>query len=76
HPERSQTITTGTYKKKETYEQQAYEHKDPHKQPQAAQNPWNRDTRDKVTTTGSTRARDSSVSGGRSGSESGSGGGG
>ena len=74
-PGESQTITTGTYKKKETYTQQAHEHKDPGKTPQVSPNPWNKDTRDKPTIEGSTRARDSSVSGGRSGSQSGSGGG-
>ena len=70
NPSRSQTITTGTYKKPETYARQAAEHKDPHKQPQAAENPWNEDIRDKVTIEGSTRARDSDLSSGRSGSDS------
>lgn len=70
-PGESQTITTGTYKKQETYEQQAYNHEDPGKLPQTAYNPWNADTRDKPTIEGSVRARESSVStSGRSGSES------
>ena len=70
NPSRSQKITTGSYKKPETYARQAAEHKDPHKQPQARENPWNEDIRDEVTTQGSTRARDSDITGGRSGSDS------
>jgi hypothetical protein len=70
NPSKSQTITTGTYKKPETYAKQAAEHKDPHKQPQAAKNEWNPDTRDKPSTEGSTRARDSDIAGGRRGSDS------
>lgn len=70
NPSQSMTITTGTYKKKETYAKQAHAHQDPGKQAQAAKNEWNPDTRDKVTTEGSTRARDSSVTRGRSGSDS------
>jgi hypothetical protein len=30
-PEKSMEITTGTYKKKETYQEQAYEHENPAK---------------------------------------------
>ena len=44
NPVKSQTITTGASKKKETYNKQAAEHKDPHKQPQAATNEWHEDT--------------------------------
>jgi hypothetical protein len=70
NPSKSQTITTGTYKKRETYQKQAAEHRDPHKQPQAAKNEWNPDTRDKPSIVGSPRARDSDITGGRSGSDS------
>ena len=72
NPSRSVTITTGTYKKKETYAKQAAQRKDPHKQPQAAKNEWNEDTRDKPTIEGSPRARtgDLSVSGRAHGSGS------
>ncbi len=33
NPSKSVTITTGTYKKKETYAKQAAQRQDPHKQP-------------------------------------------
>ncbi len=62
NPSKSVTITTGTYKKKETYAKQAAERQDPHKQPQAAKNEWNPDTRDKPSIEGSTRARKGSIS--------------
>ena len=70
NPSKSVTITTGSYKKPETYEKQRFEGEDPHKQAQAQKNEWTTDLRDKPTIEGSTRARDSSVSSGRSGSES------
>jgi hypothetical protein len=70
NPDKSQTITTGTYKKQETYRRQAAEHENPNKQPQAARHEWNPDTRDEPSTAGSTRARDSSIRSGRSGSDS------
>jgi hypothetical protein len=72
HPDRSQTITTGSYKKPETYREQAFEHSsgtsDAGRQATNV-NPWNEDTRDEPTTSGSTRARKSSLHG-RSGSDS------
>jgi hypothetical protein len=72
-PNRSQEITTGSYKKQETYKQQAAEHSGNTSDlgAQAAKNePWTDDIRDKPdTTTGSTRARDRSLHG-RSGSDS------
>jgi hypothetical protein len=68
NPSKSQTITTGSYKKQETYQERAREHKDPEPQAQAQQNPWNEDTRDKPTNEGSTRARN--IRSGRSGSSS------
>ena len=70
NPEKSMTITAGTPKKKETYDQQAREHKDTSPQAQAAKNEWNEDTRDKPSIDGSTRARDSDIGSGRSGSQS------
>jgi hypothetical protein len=70
NPSKSVTITTGTPKKKETYAEQAREHKDTGKQAQAQKNDWNEDTRDKPSNEGSTRARDSDISGERSGSDS------
>jgi hypothetical protein len=70
NPSQSQTITTGTYKKDETYAQRAREHKDPDPVAQQQRNDWNPDTRDKPSIAGSTRARDSSLRSGRSGSDS------
>ncbi len=73
HPDRSQRITTGSYKKKETYERQAAEHssKTSDQRMQSAGNQWNDDIRESPdTTSGSTRARDSDLTGGRSGSDS------
>jgi hypothetical protein len=73
HPDRSQEITTGNYKKPETYARQAREHSSntSDDRPQAAnENPWNQDIREQPDTTWSTRARNSDVSGGRSGSDS------
>ncbi len=68
HPERSQTITTGSSKKQETFKKQAALHQDPGKQAQAKRNEWNPDTRDKPTIEGATRARNPRS--GRSGSDS------
>jgi hypothetical protein len=70
NPSKSVTITTGSYKKQETYQQQAAEHKNTDPQPQAAKNEWNEDTRDKPSIEDSPRARDSDITGGRSGSDS------
>src|SRR5688500_17140363 len=67
-PSQSQTMTTGPYKKKETYQQQAAEHENPHDPAQAAKNNWNDDIRDEPTIEGSTRARNPRS--GRSGSDS------
>jgi hypothetical protein len=74
HPDRSQEITTGSYKKNETYQRQAAENSggtsDQGRQ-SANTNPWNDDIREAPdTTTGSTRARDSDLTSGRSGSSS------
>ncbi len=70
NPDKSVTVTTGTPKKQETYQKQAAEGKANNKQAQAAKNEWNEDTRDEPTTEGSTRARESDIGSGRSGSDS------
>jgi hypothetical protein len=69
-PGQSQTITTGSYKKPETYARQARAHEDPGKPAQAARNEWNEDTRDQVSIEESPRARHSDIGHGRSGSDS------
>src|SRR5439155_11103952 len=72
-PNRSQEITTGSYKKQETYRRQAAENSGNTSDigAQAAnREPWNDDIRDQPdTATGSTRARESSLHR-RSGSDS------
>ena len=70
NPSQSQTISTGTYKKKETYAQRAREGKDPDPAAQHQPNDWNPDTRDKPSIAGSTRARDSDLAGQRNGGDS------
>ncbi|MGE3270397.1 MAG: hypothetical protein AB7P40_16715 [Chloroflexota bacterium] len=40
HPDRSQTITTGSPKSQEAIERDAREHRDPYRQPQAKKNEW------------------------------------
>jgi len=45
NPSKSTPITTGTPKKRETYEKQAREHEDPAKQAQDQKNEWHPDTR-------------------------------
>ena len=44
NPSKSQPITTGTYKKPETYKKQAIEHKDTAKQAQDHQPEWHQHT--------------------------------
>jgi hypothetical protein len=56
-PAKSVTITTGTYKKKETVAEQVAAHEDPYKEPQAAKHEWQLDSREQVTRAGSPRAR-------------------
>jgi len=74
HPDRSQAITTGTPKKKETYQRQAAEHSgstSDQGRDRSNVEGWNDDIRESPdTTSGNTRARDSDISGGRSGSSS------
>ena len=48
NPDKSVTITTGTPKNQETYQQQARNHENSDRQPQAARNEWNEDTRDEA----------------------------
>ena len=73
-PDLSQEITTGSYKKPETYARQARERSagTADSQPQAAnRQAWNEDLRDQPdTSSGSPRARESDITGGRSGSDS------
>jgi hypothetical protein len=70
NPSQSQTITTGTYKKEETYAERAREHQDPEPVAQQQRNDWNPDTRDKPSLAGSTRARKGDLDSGRNGSDS------
>src|ERR671933_184795 len=75
HPERSQPIATGTYKKPETYAKQAFERSGntSDSRRQAAPEDFDAfglDVRESPSIQGSTRARDSDLSGGRSGSDS------
>src|SRR3954452_19198229 len=46
HPDRSQTITTGSPKKQETIERDAREHRDPYRPAQADKNEWDPERRD------------------------------
>src|SRR5437879_5071493 len=70
NPSESQTITAGTPKKQETYQRQIREHKNTQPVAQRQHNDWNPDTRESPSIGGSTRARDSSLRSGRSGSDS------
>lgn len=65
NPSQSMTITTGSYKKQETYEQQARERRNTDPEPQAAEPHWQPDTREPGP---GTRARHPRS--GRSGSDS------
>ena len=73
-PDQSEPIATGSYKKPETYRQQAAEHSGntgDHGRGRSNINPWNEDIRDYPdTTSNSPRARDSDLGNGRSGSDS------
>jgi hypothetical protein len=74
HPDRSQPITTESPKKRERYAKQSYEHSgqtSDRRDTAVEFNPWNEDIREQPdTTAGSTRARNSSLRSGRSGSDS------
>ena len=72
HPDRSQEITTGTYKKPETYRKQAQARSSntaDDGRGSTNREPWNDDIRDAPTNSGSTRAREDSTQP-RSGSDS------
>lgn len=64
NPSKSQPITTGTYKKPETYKKQAIEHKDTTKQAQDHQPEWHQRTPRKLS------KKDRVGDSGRSGSDS------
>jgi len=72
NPSKSVTVTTGSYKKQETYGAQANRGEDPGKQAQAKKNEWNEDTRDKPSIEGSPRARRGDISMSRRANGSGS----
>jgi hypothetical protein len=57
NPSKSVTITTGTYKKQETYAEQARAHQDHDKPAQAAKREWQPDTREEPPRPDSPRAR-------------------
>jgi hypothetical protein len=67
-PSKSVEITTGSYKKHETYDAQARRHEDPSKAGQHQKNEWKDDLQrpDDM----KRRARDSDITHGRSGSDS------
>ncbi|HZQ37255.1 MAG TPA: hypothetical protein VFD32_15095 [Dehalococcoidia bacterium] len=67
NPSKSMTITAGTPKHKETYAEQAREHRDPAPPAQAARNDWQRDPHAEQHDDG---ARERSPRSGRSGSDS------
>jgi len=50
NPSKSVDVTTGSYKKPETYQEQAAEHQATDREAQHASNDWNEDTRDEPTT--------------------------
>jgi hypothetical protein len=68
-PSKSVDITTGSYKKPETDERQAREHRDPYATAQHQKNEWPGDTRPAPTNEGSTRYGDDETER-RSGSDS------
>ena len=67
-PEKSQPITTGPYKKQETYRKQAWAHEDPGRKNPPVQIEWKANTREAPGPKGKTRARHPRS--GRSGSDS------
>jgi hypothetical protein len=70
NPAKSVEITTGSSKRKDTYRKQAIAHEDPGKVAQHDKNEWQPDTRDPRRAQNKTRARQSDLTGGRSGSDS------
>ena len=69
NPDKSVPITTGTPKKKETYEEQAHAHKATNKQAQESKPEWVEDTRDTVTHEADSQKRQHEPAG-RTGSQS------
>jgi hypothetical protein len=75
HPDRTEPIETGTYKKPETYTEEAYAHSGNTSDSRRQDTPedfdaFGLDIRESPSIEGSTRARESDLSGGRSGSDS------
>lgn len=70
NPDKSMTITTGSYKKPETYEEQARRSEDTNRQAQAAKPDWKEDTHVEIQDDGGLRARSGDLGSGRSGSDS------
>ncbi len=68
YPEKSQTMTTGPYKKPETYHKQALAHEDPGRKHPPTKIEWHDDTRLPPGPQGNVRARH--LRSGRSGSDS------
>lgn len=68
NPSKSQTMTTGPYKKPETYRKQALEHEDPGRKHPPKKIAWHDDTRVPPSPHGNVRARHRRS--GRSGSDS------
>jgi len=58
HPDRSQTITTGSPKKQETIERDAREHRDPYRPAQADRNEWHPERRDPPSRRDQSRSND------------------
>ena len=71
NPSQSMTITTGSYKKPETYEEQARQHKDTDPQAQAAKNAWHEDTNAVDPVTKKDRVGDSNRTGSDSNADTG-----
>jgi len=70
YPDKSVTVTAGNVKKKETYAEQAREHKDTEKQAQAQENSWIETSLDPRREERPARAREGDLTGNRSGSQS------
>ncbi len=67
NPSKSMEIATGSYKKEETYHEQAMAGQDTGKTGQHAKNEWNTETRDPHRLARHSRAREGDLTGGRSG---------
>jgi hypothetical protein len=70
NPDKSMTITAGSPKKKETFDEQARNNEDTGKQAQAQRNEWHEATRDEPVLKDGPRARESDNLSTRSGSDS------